>query len=406
MSWEDKIEKKLTITTGDGKIFDVIWINATQSIEWHGSEFSFLEVDGTYARKKKVLGRKFPLEFYFQGPNHLDEFKRFSKSCGDTRPCVIEHPLYDVITAQIFSLNVDNTTMNYSKVTATAIETITDENPITVIDPVDSIDQKKVSLDLFSEAELSEPPSLSDVNTLNLTNEQSYKQGVKIITIPEEAQDYFNALSTASNYVNTITASPILAMRATISLLTLPSKFTANVKSRVGTLASQFVNLRRTIIGLSTVPSKQLYEIQGSALISSMCLAASTPLSGDYKNSTSALNIVDSILSNYKLFLDDIDSLQDTNGSDPIFFIPGFDLMSQLNDLINLTVSSLIDIALSGRQERSLILTEDNNLIKLTHLLYSLDPSDANMVELMENNNLTWRQMLGIDKGTKIIYYI
>jgi len=206
--------------------------------------------------------------------------------------------------------------------------------------------------------------------------------------------------------VNTITASPILAMRATISLLTLPSKFTANVKSRVGTLASQFVNLRRTIIGLSTVPSKQLYEIQGSALISSMCLAASTPLSGDYKNSTSALNIVDSILSNYKLFLDDIDSLQDTNGSDPIFFIPGFDLMSQLNDLINLTVSSLIDIALSGRQERSLILTEDNNLIKLTHLLYSLDPSDANMVELMENNNLTWRQMLGIDKGTKIIYYI
>jgi len=63
MSWEDKITKQLSITTGDGKVYTVIWVNSSKSIEWHGSEFSFLEVNGTLAKKKKVLGRKFPLEF-------------------------------------------------------------------------------------------------------------------------------------------------------------------------------------------------------------------------------------------------------------------------------------------------------------------------------------------------------
>jgi len=125
MSWEDKITKQLSITTGDGKVYTVIWVNSSKSIEWHGSEFSFLEVNGTLAKKKKVLGRKFPLEFYFQGPDHLDDYAKFERSCSDMRPMVIEHPLYDVIIAQLMSLNVDNTTMNYSKVTCTAIETIT-----------------------------------------------------------------------------------------------------------------------------------------------------------------------------------------------------------------------------------------------------------------------------------------
>jgi len=406
MSWEDKITKQLSITTGDGKIYTVVWINASKSIEWHGSEFSFLEVNGTLAKKKKILGRKFPLEFYFQGADHLDEFARFERSCSDTRPMVIEHPLYDVIVAQLMSLNVDNTTMNYSKVTCTAIETITEENPVTTIDPIDSIAQIKTTLDVSNEAELTQPPSITDVNTLNIVTAQNYKQGLKIITIPDEAQDYFNAFSTASSYINTATASPLLAMRATISMLTMPAKFTSDVKSRVNTLVEQFNNLRITITGIYTVPSKQIYEVQGNALISSMCLAASTPLSGNYRNSTSAVNIIETLLTNYKLFLTDLDALQSPNGGNPAYFIPGFDALNQLSLLVNLTVSSLLQIALNGRQERSLILTEDTNIITLTHRLYSLDPKDNNINELIDNNNFTYKDMLGIEKGKKITYYI
>ncbi len=303
-------------------------------------------------------------------------------------------------------MKTESTTMNYSKVTCTAIETITEDNPITVIDPIDSIAQIKTKLDVANEAELTQPPTITDVNTLNIVTAQNYKQGLKIITIPEEAQDYFNAFSTASSYINTATASPLLAMRTTIAMLTLPAKFTADVKSRVNTLVAQFNNLRLTINGLYTVPSKQIYEIQGNAIISSMCLAASTPLSGNYRNSNSAINIVDTLLENYRQFLVDLDTLQDLNGSNPAFYVPGFDALNLLTQLVNITVSSLLQIALNGRQERSLILTEDTNIITLTHRLYSLDPNDSNINELIDNNDFTYRDMLGIEKGKKITYYI
>ncbi len=407
MSWEDRVTKQLTITTGDSKVYTVIWLNASKSVEWHGSEFSFLEIPGTLAKKKKLLGRKYPLEFYFQGENHLEDYANFEKSLdATTKPCSIEHPLYNTIIAQIFSLNVDNTTMNYSKVTATAIETISEDNPVVTLEPVDQIAQKKVTLDAMTEAELTQTPSITDVNNLSTSASQSYKHGVKIITIPSESQDYMNAFSVASNAISTATASPLLAMRATISLLTLPAKFTADVKSRINTLVDTFNTLRSTIQNLLTVPAKQIYEVQGNSIISAMCLAASTPLSGNYANSVAALNIVDIISTNYKQFLADLDTLQSPNASSPLYFVPGFEAINLLNEMVNLTISSLIQIALSGKQERSLILTEDTNIIMLTHKLYSLDQNDNNINELIDNNSLTYRDMLGLEKGRKITYYV
>lgn len=406
MSWEDKITRQMNITTGDSITYTVTWLNASKTIEWHGNDFYFLEVNGTLAKKKKLLGRKYPLEFYFQGPDHLDDYAKFERSLNDSRNVTIEHPLYNTIIVQIISLNVDDTTMNYSKVTCTAIETITEEYPQTISDPIDNIAQKKVLLDTTTAAELTQPPTITDVNTLNMVIGQNYKKGLRIVTIPSEAQDYINSFSTATNYVNTAFAAPTLAMQAVISLLTMPAKFTQDVKVRVNMLVGQFNDLRQTITGLIKVPSKQIYEVHGNTTISAMCLAASTPLTKNYQNSVDAINILTIITSNYNQYLKDMDYLQSPNGGNPNYYIPGFDALNQLNDIVNITISSLLQIALNGRQERSLVLTQDTNLIVLTHRLYSLDPTDANVDELSSNNNLTYKDMLGIDAGRKITYYI
>lgn len=405
MSWQDKVTKQLQITCGDGRVFTVIWINASQSIEWQGSEFNFLEINGTYAKKKKLLGRKFPLEFYFQGEDHLDEFALFAKSCGDPNPCVIDHPLYGLITAQIFSLNVDDTTMNYSKVTATAIETITDANPQTTLDPLDQMAQKSAFL-ITQQPWGNVPFIISDENIITLNNNQCYKKGIKIITIPDEASDYLNAFSTASNYVASLVASPTLALQATMSFLTLPGKFTADVQSRVNMLQAQFLELRNILINPLTPSIKQIYQVQSVSLVSAMCYAAATPLTGNYTNSTSAINIIDVISVNYQQLLADLDLLQDPNGANPNYFIPDFQFVNTLNEIVNLTISSLVQIALNGRQERSLILTEDTNIVVLCHRLYSLDPYDNNLDELINNNHFNYHDMLGLDKGRKITYYI
>lgn len=405
MSWIDRVQNKLRITTPDNKVYEVLWMNATKSIEWHGSEFSFINVQDQFVKKEKLLGRKFPLEFYFTGENHLEEAGLFEISLNDKRPCLIEHPYYNTIVAQILQVNFDNTQLNVTKVTATAIETITENNPRTSIDPVDAIIIKKQEIDQACEEELTEEPTITDVNNLNIVNSQNYNTAIKIVTVPEEAQEYFNAFNEASTLVNNITASPILAMRATIALVTLPAKFTASVQDRVSTLVETFVNLRRTLSGLFMVSSKQIYQSQGIAIISSMCQAAVTPLDGNYTNSISALIIIDDILNSYNQLIEDLDSVQGQNGSSPDNFVQDPVALSTLADAVNITVSNLISIALNGKQERSVVLTEDSNIITLTHRFYGGKNIDSNINEFVNNNNLTYRDILGIPKGRTVVYY-
>lgn len=406
MSWQDRIEKLMTITTGDGQDWEVIWKNPRKAIEWNGAEFPFIGVAGVYARKRKLLGRKFPLEFFFQGEDHLQTAKLFERAADDPRPWVVQHPYYDTIICQVFSLEIDDTSLNVTRVTGTAIETITEDGTRFVKDPVDAVQLKQASLQLSLENELTTEPTIQDVNTLQQNLSNYHDEGAKIISLPEEAEEYINAFNEAASYVNVITASPILAMRAMVSFLTLPARFTADVKNRIEVMLQQFEILRRTLSSVVKVPSKQLYESQGAALISSLCAAAVTPLSGNYNNATSAVTIAEQILEAHQQFLEDLDELQSPNGGSPLYFVPGFEVMNQLNEVVNLTVSALVGIALNGRMERTVTLQYDSNLILVTHRFYGLDGQDANLEEMIENNGFTYKDIaLGLKKGTKIVYY-
>jgi hypothetical protein len=405
MSWQDQIKNNIKITAANGRVFNVVWDKPSVTTEWNGAKNAFLEIPGTLAKKKKLLGREFPLEFYFQGPNNVADSLDFNEAMDDVRPVTIDHPYYGIIIASLFSINLDHTALNLTRVTSTAIETISEQGVVSFIDPIDNIALFKSSLDDINEAELTEPPSISDVNTLQLVTQKNYKEGLKIITLPADAQAYFNAFSAASSAINVATASPLLAMRATIAMINLPAQFLASVKYRLNALVNQFNILRTTLQNLFTVPSKQIYEIQGNALISAICVAAVSPLSGNYRNKPDALGVIKKIIAVYQQFLADLDVLQDPNGGNPLYFIPGADALNQLNELVTLTVSSLLQIALNGRQERSVILTEDTDLIKFTHKYYGLDPFDNNINEIIENNSLTYHDMLILKKGRKMIYY-
>ena len=57
-----------------------------------------------------------------------------------------------------------------------------------------------------------------------------------------------------------LSALPIQAMQALTNFITLPAQFEANVKDRIRILLMHFDNLRQTIVGLTSVTSKKLYE--------------------------------------------------------------------------------------------------------------------------------------------------
>ena len=195
-------------------------------------------------------------------------------------------------------------------------------------------------------------------------------------------------------------------MRALTALITEPSKFTASVSGRITTLQNQFNILSQTVLGITQLQNKQLYQLQAGSIISSMCNVVTTPLPNDFSNNKKVSSVTTTINSVYTQFLADLDLMQSINGGNVGSFIPDFDFLFQLNDLINSTNAYLLQAVIGARREHSIICEEDTNIIILTHRFYGLDESDNNINELIENNNLSLDELIIIKKGRKIIYYV
>ncbi len=406
MSWLEQVQSDFIITTGDGKEFKPLWVLTTKTIEYNIAEFEFPNLPGTLVNRGQPKGRKFNLEIHFEGEDYLDQSNAFEASANDPRAWVILHPMYGSITVQPTGLLFDNTKYNDAKITGTLIETIVDDNPITTINPIDNIVIEKANLDEKFVTAFDTTPKISDVNTMTASVNKYYTLGKKITNVASESEAYFNLFNKANSAISTAIAVPLFAIRATQAMINAPANFSVAVKTRVDCLTSQFGLLRNTLSSISGRSSKKVYESQGGAFISSLVVAAGTPFEGDYGNMNSVLSIIESIINSYNNYLSDLDSIQTDNGGDVDSFIPDADSLISLNALVNSTISALFTVALNSKQERAIILEEDSNIILLTHRVYGIDPFDANIEELINNNNIGLNELLQIRKGRTITYFI
>jgi hypothetical protein len=410
MSWLNKYTQNLIIITGDGKQYEVFTMpNFSKEIEFNATEFSFVEIDGQLIKKRKQTARKFPIEFYFIGENHIEESNAFEISARNTAPWVINHPYYDGLLIQMLSIKFDDTDLNVTKITGVAVETIPEPGNVNR-NNIDALVDEKTTLDEIIADDPVFEITVKDVDSFKNVAAENYKLGLKILTIPDEAEQYFNAYNTALSLVGTLldtaTAPLSLTMQSITTFLSMPAYFTASVSDRIRILTDQFNNLRNTINGLITVPSKKLYELQAATIVSSMGTAAITPGANDYENATQTFLITEKLITQHNVYLNDIDTLQGLNGGNPAFFVPGFNLNNQLNNLMDQSIAGLYQIAFAGKKEFLYVLPDDSNIILLTYKFYKLDSNDNNINEFVKNNNFTHSQIaLGIKKGTTVIYY-
>ena len=404
MSWIDKLANDLIITTGDGRSHYPLWKKPSKSIAFNYSEFTFPNLSGSLVDRGTPMGRRFPLEIYFVGENNIEDSSEFESSANDKRPWKIEHPYYGLIFVQPTEINFDNTSDNLTKINVGLIETITDTNPKTKIDPLETIKLKKLKFDSELEQNITSTITPIDTNVMVDVNKKNYNLSVPIIKIPKEAESFYNAFNQASSFINSATATPILIARSIISVMSYPANFTASTQTRINTLVNVFNELEKNISNITTVAGKQIYQIQAGTILSAMCIAASTPLAKDFTNSKSVLNIIDTISTNGKKFFDNLDLLQTLNGGSLASYIPTADSIITLSGLISYTLSNLYIIALNSETEKSIIVEKDTNALLLTHRFYGLS-NDENLNKLFSNNNWGLNHILQIKKGTKIIYY-
>lgn len=410
MSWVDQIETGIVITTGDGKSYEPLYFNSPRSFDFNIAEFDFPHVEGTLVKRGQKKGTKYTLDFFFQGEEQLATALEFEQSSKDTRPWVISHPMHGTMSMQPVSLTFDNTGLNTSKITASLIETITDDAPKITADAKEQILK---SVENFSDTvttisgESMTAPDTDDITGLTLEMLGIYDEAAPEVKSSIQANEYFNLFNKANGLLLDLIAEPTIALIAMNDVIMYPSLFELSVKQRIDIFINQFTNLGDALEELITPSEKNNYQFTATALISGMVNSIVSPLDdNDYGNAVDVLDVIDSLVTTYNELVENLDTLQTDNGGDPDSFIPNYDINQALSSLVNYTVANLFQIALGAAQERIVYLEQDSNLILLTHRFYGLELNDETIDEFIRNNKIGLSEILQIKKGRQIKYYV
>lgn len=403
MSWSEQVKTNLIIITGDGKTYSPIYNIEPRSYDFHVAVFDFPNIAGSLANRKKKMGTKHDLEFYFQGDTHIDDAFNFEQSANDERPWKIYHPIHGNLLAQPLNLNFDATGYNLTKISCEIIETISQEYPKITIDPKDKSNFDIQTVNETNAASFANrvTPSATDLNQMKKDSYQVYLDGLNSVKSPDQVNEYLALYNEAKTTLTNIT-STIAKAQSTINLLTYPAVFEQNLKTKLQLLQSQFSKLT---LG-KTPSSKTIYELNGSAIVTAMVTASVNPQTGDYQTSGDVVFVIEQILITYNTFITILDGLQTGNGALTTSYVPSYDNLNALSSLVDYSISQLFNIAITAKQKRSIILEDDSNAILLSHRFYGPSQDDSNINQFMEQNKIGLSELLLLKKGRKIVYYV
>lgn len=408
MSWTDNIEDNIKITTGDGKKYEPLYKITEKTVEYNVAEFEFPNIEGTLVKKSQPKGARHKFELTFQGPDHIQESKAFEISNKDQRAWKVFHPIWGNLTVQPTSLSFNPSGLSATKIMAEVVETITEELPRVSIDPKNKISFDYINTNTSIAEGFSDNviPKTEDITQMTNTTDELYSLGSESVMSGDQSNEYFQLYNKASAAILNAASGVSIAAVLITDLYTYPGLFVSSVKDRLTLLQNQLTSISSDLENLLTFNSKSVYEMSGAGIISGMVNASINPADTDYNSTNEVLDVINQILSVYNDYMFNIDSLQTLTGGDENSYIPNYDSISNLTNLVNFATANLFNIALNAKQERFIYLEADSNVIILAHRFYGLEDDDSTIDEFINQNNIGINEMLEIKKGRKIIYYV
>lgn len=403
MSWKERLENvKFSIKTGDGKMYFPLWKTAEKSKDFNVSKYDFINVEGSFVDRKKAQGGKFPLVFFFQGDDNIEQCNEFEISANDSRIWTIEHPFYGTIKGQPTNLKRVDSNYNVTEINIDFWESIEDDYPLSNTSIKDSTLSKVSELNTISLNQLVENSKPSTTNISGL-KDSIILTSSKFTPDSDSYNKYVNLVKTGVKDADKLVTDSMTALGSVQDVISYPAEFVTSAKDKINSYKSSYDILKKSIGDLF---EKYLFESQASTLIAGMCLTAVTPQDGDYVVRSDIESINNTIKTTYDDYLKILDSNQvsiyDVNNN----WTPNALIQSNLMSLVSFTSKNLFLLSFDARQERLYELTEDSNLIVLTHRFLGLDADDANIESFRKINNIKNDELYRVRKGRTIKYFV
>lgn len=403
MSWKDRLENtKFTIITGDGKTFTPLWKTGEKAKDFNIAKYDFINRAGSFIDRKQPQSNIYPLVFWFQGEDNIEQSDEFEASANDSRAWKIDHPFYGTIKGQPTNLKRKDNFYNVTEINVDFWESIDGEFPEDEVSIEDEVRAKAVALDTISADFMVEnsAPSTSDIS---IVKEQTILVSSEFSPDSLSFNDYQNSINKAIQSADNLVVDVKTAFEDIQAVVNAPAEFLTNVKYRINSYVRAYEILKNNINNLF---SRYNFEAQGSTLISAICVSSINPQEGDYITRTDIEEINDILISVYSDYLENLDNNQvdiyDLNNS----WSPNVQIQQSLLDLVSSTSAALFQLSFNARQERLIELEKDSNLILLTHRFLGLDSEDKNIEIFRKINNINNDKLFKVKKGTLIKYFV
>jgi hypothetical protein len=393
MTWLTRINDiPLEIITGDEKVYNPIFRNASDVTPVNEAVFEFVDKKGGLVRRGEIGVKQFNVEFNFTGPLANETVAEFEASTEDKRAWRIKHPYYDEIIVHPSTLNFDRSNINNIIFTTTLYETISDLLPGETIN---------VQEDVLESVEVLSDAAVENATQTNQTITQRLIDRYLSAAISEE--DYQNVLTNGNEAINNINDASVF-MRSTTNLLRTPARYYAGVSTRINVLKESFIELKNVFFS-----NRNYYENSGASLISAICEASiitgseiaidqnQEDLPSDYRTRSDTINSINQIISITSEYFDLLNQIQSDG------YLPNYTLIRALFNTITKTIAQLFIFSQNALQQRNYTLPQDMSLVTLHHRLYG---NIETLQEFAEYNNLTIEELLIIPKDREVIYFV
>lgn len=422
MSWIEKINNTvLTVVTGDGEVYKPLYRNSgnnKQDINMNATVVEFSDIDGGYVIRGAIGPKALPYEFIFQGSDHMDIRDSFISTLSDRRAWALSNPHIGSRIVQPISVSIDNSIDNMTVISGQFIETIADINPSSRISERREAEIKlesSIDAGVFASEQLN--LTTQDIASTSIVNDSVYSK-VKAGSITEfDLGDVSTKIGKANAAFNTIGSKPAQYMAQLANVIRAPSRFYDTIKNRVSVLNGSYTDLQNSITGVPSLGKKVYFEIAASmnlvaiAEANIITLGDVADLQGisldnepivtrrDVLEATTELKLL------FDSYITSLGNLQSENDNKLDSYIPDSANLFALESAMVQVIGNLIAMASDAKTE-VIYTTKDD--IPIVDLVFKLLGTVDNLIiqKFAKDNNLGQNNVMVVEAGTKLYYYI
>lgn len=429
MSYEDRIVEAI-YTSPSGKDFRFKYENLQKEIVKKTTAFNFPDVEGTYIQDLGKSGRRYPMRVIFWGADYdktADEFDAAIEEKGAGR---LRHPFYgefDVVPMGTIKRRDDLVTAaNQAIYDITFWETIDIVFPTSVVNVQNSIEDGLFAYEVaqsenFGDSISAETPSeqLGLIDSAKAAIRKVKREMAAIANATDEiSRDFNNLFDIIDDSIDILIGTPTLLAGQLIQLSKLPARSQSSIGAKLE-------SYRSLIDSFVSGPSNQFQPGNDSENDNSFTvnnLMASVAVTASIESTISEFSVYSTrtqIIAAIERLIDSFNSYVDWSDDNRERLIQGVlptkepgtnDLIDtgegyqNLQDIFSLAAGRLTEIVFTALQERSVRLTRDRSLLDFAAEFYG--EIDTELDFIIESNNLSGSEILGLSKGREMLYYV